>query len=106
MKIRKFDDDFGAILNAAVRYSLGRRTYMPGLVTDWIRDHCGGELNRKTLDVFIQDIEEHGKRGPEAYGDSWDLETWMGFLEWCKREKENQDNEQRWPSKQSEASHG
>lgn len=29
-------DEFGAALVCAVRYCLGRMTYMPGLVTDWI----------------------------------------------------------------------
>ena len=28
-------DNLYAVLICAVRYSLGRRTYMPGLVTDW-----------------------------------------------------------------------
>ena len=31
------DDDFGAVLNCAVRYAIGRQTYMPGLVIDFIR---------------------------------------------------------------------
>ena len=30
------NDNFGAVLNCAVRYSLGRHTYMPGLVMDFI----------------------------------------------------------------------
>lgn len=37
MKITKDDDFGGAVLNCAVRYALGRRTYMPGLVMDEIR---------------------------------------------------------------------
>lgn len=31
------DDDFGAICNCAVRYAVGRRTYMPDLVLDFTR---------------------------------------------------------------------
>ena len=94
MYIQKHDDDFGAILNCAVRYALGRRTYMPLLVTDWIKAHCKGELNKKTLSAMIQDIEDQGKRGPEAYGDSWDLENWMRFLEWCNNEKRRAEREE------------
>ena len=30
------DDFFGTILNCAVRYAIGRQTYMPGLVIDFI----------------------------------------------------------------------
>ena len=37
MKIERKDDFGGAVLNCAVRYALGRRTYMPGLVMDEIR---------------------------------------------------------------------
>lgn len=31
------NEDFGTILICAVRYSLGRQTYMPGLVQGYIR---------------------------------------------------------------------
>ena len=31
------DDDFACILTAAIRYTLGRETYMPMLVTSYIR---------------------------------------------------------------------
>ena len=30
------DDDFGALCNCAVRYCLGRRSYMPKLIVDYI----------------------------------------------------------------------
>jgi len=30
IQIKKGDDFFGAVLNCAVRYCLGRRSYMPG----------------------------------------------------------------------------
>ena len=36
-KIDPTDDDFGAVLNCAIRYSLGRQTYMPHLVMDFAR---------------------------------------------------------------------
>lgn len=50
------DDDFGAVLNCAVRYCLGRRTYMPQLVTGYIVPllPC---LSYRTLAVFLQDID-------------------------------------------------
>ena len=48
------DDDFGAICNCAVRYAVGRRTYMPGLVIDFITSHLS-ELTDKTLWCFQQD---------------------------------------------------
>ncbi len=29
-------EDFGCVLNCAVRYAIGRQTYMPGVVIDFI----------------------------------------------------------------------
>ena len=82
------DEDFGTILVCAVRYALGRRTYMPSLVTEWIMSSCHLALDKKTLGVMLRDVEEQGKRGPEAYGDSWDETTWKRFAEWCRKELE------------------
>lgn len=81
------DEDFGAVLICAVRYALGRRTYMPSLVTEYIMGHCHLTLDSNTLGVMIRDIEEQGKNGPDAYGDTWDEKTWRKFLDWCKKEK-------------------
>lgn len=78
------DYDLQTILICAVRYSLGRATYMPGLVTDWIMGHCGGKLNRKTLSVMARDIEE-AKR-IDCLGMDCDVKTWMRFYEWLKGE--------------------
>ena len=87
MKILVRDEDFGSIVICAVRYALGRRTYMPQVVTEWITGNCKKALSKKTLDALIRDIEEFGKHGPESYGDTWDFEMWMGFLDWCRRER-------------------
>lgn len=37
IKISDQNNDFGAVLICAVRYCIGRQTYMPGLVIDFIR---------------------------------------------------------------------
>jgi len=79
--IRADDDDFGAVLNCAVRYCIGRRTYMPKLVTDWIREHCSGILNRKTVNVMKYDID-HPLAGD--LGDSCDRKVWMDFRAWLE----------------------
>lgn len=52
-KIDLSNDDFGAVLNCAVRYTLGRRTYMPGLVIDYIRPLLPF-LSSKTLWCLIR----------------------------------------------------
>lgn len=56
------DEDFGAVLNCAVRYSLGRETYMPHLVIDFILPLLP-YISNLTLRCLERDIKE-----AEAYG--------------------------------------
>lgn len=72
------DDDFGAVLNCAVRYCLGRRTYMPSLVTEYIRPLIPF-INNKTLIVFQEDIDRQ-RSEPAGYGDPHiDEPVWASF---------------------------
>jgi len=80
------DDHFGCVLNCAVRYSLGRQTYMPSLVTDFIRPLLP-HLSSKTLFVFKRDLEECNNYGSPTI----DEPVWKRFLsdvtaEYKKRE--------------------
>ena len=52
-----FDDDFGCIINSAVRYSLGRYTYMPSTVAEFLLKYLN-YLDNKTISVMICDIDE------------------------------------------------
>ena len=47
-----FDQDFGCIINSALRYAIGRHTYMPGVVRDFIRRYMN-VLDSRTLVVAI-----------------------------------------------------
>jgi hypothetical protein len=72
------NDDFGAILNCAVRYAIGRRTYMPGTVIGYITPLLS-EINDRTLYVLDQDITDARYTG--GYGDpKIDEPEWMRFL--------------------------
>lgn len=71
------NDDFGAVCNCAVRYCLGRRSYMLGLVCGYITPLLP-ELTGKTLDCFERDIAEQKRTGFD-FGDSCDYETWDAF---------------------------
>lgn len=55
------NDDFGAVCNCAVRYCLGRRSYMPSLVCRYIISLLP-ELTDKTLDCFERDIAERKRQ--------------------------------------------
>lgn len=80
------DDFFGAVLNCAVRYCLGRTSYMPVLVIDYITPMLP-RLTKKTLWCFQKDIE-----GCENYGMDMDKEKWMEFLAKVKEAIANAEN--------------
>lgn len=72
------DDDFGAVLNCAIRYCLGRQTYMPGLIMDFIEPYIP-YLSSRTLDVIVQDIDNAAVY-PRGIGDSnIDKPQWVEF---------------------------
>lgn len=70
------NDDFGAVCNCAVRYCLGRRSYMISLVCGYITPLLP-KLTDKTLGCFERDIAERKLTG--FFGDSYDYETWDAF---------------------------
>lgn len=79
------DDDFGAVLNCAVRYAIGRRTYMPGLVIDYITPLLP-YLNNKTLWCFDQDIAD--AKYTKGYGDpAIDEPKWLKFHQAVRAER-------------------
>ena len=71
------NDDFGAVCNCAVRYAVGRRTYMPSLVIDFITPHLG-ELSDKTLWCFQRDLQERA-RITRDFADDWAGDEWKQF---------------------------
>lgn len=50
-------DGFGCIVNSAVRYSLGRDTYMPGIAVQFILEHMN-LLDLRTVTVIYRDIQK------------------------------------------------
>lgn len=84
-------DDFGSVCNCAVRYCLGRRSYMPSLVCGYITPLLP-ELTDKTLDCFERDIAERKRTGFD-FGDSCDYETWDAFYKAICREIEGRKHE-------------
>lgn len=80
------DDEFGAVLNCAVRYAIGRRTYMPGLVIDFITPLLP-RLSSKTLWCLDKDITEARWEG--GYGDpKIDEPGWRRFHEAVRAERQ------------------
>ena len=81
MKVVEIDEDFGVVLNCAIRYCLGRQTYMPSLVTDIIRPLLP-HLDDKTLRVMRTDITVAESFGNETV----DKPVWMRFLDDIEQE--------------------
>lgn len=85
-------DDFGVVCNCAVRYCLGRRSYMPSHVCKYIASLLP-ELTDNTLDCFERDIAERKRTGFD-FGDSCDYETWDAFYKAvCKEIKRRKNYE-------------
>lgn len=84
-------DDFETILICAVRYALGRQSYMPRLVIDYITPLLP-ELSERALAVMERDLSD-----PTCYyGDPIiDKPGWIRFLNEIKNERKKRENETR-----------
>ena len=75
----EIDENFETMLICAERYACGRRTYMPGIVVDYIKPLIP-RLSDKTLIVLRNDIGDASMRG--GLGDpNIDVSLWLGLLE-------------------------
>lgn len=84
------DDDFGAVLNCAVRYALGRKTYMPSLVISFITPMLP-MLSKKTVFCFDQDVTD--AKYTCGYGDACDETDWIRFLAAVHEERKKRGEE-------------
>lgn len=82
------DDDFGTIVNAALRYSINRHTYMPSTVVDFIRRYMS-ILDDRTLHVVCTDIEK-GLRPPVGVDNP---SMWQELLNDCRAVLEQRQQE-------------
>lgn len=66
------DDDFGCMVNCAVRYALGRESYMPGTIINYVKRYLS-IFDLKTIAVMIEDIEKYMKPYDKSipYIDEW-----------------------------------
>ena len=76
------DHDFGCLVTCAIRYCLGRCTYMPKLVCDFVFPLLP-YLDDQTIGCMERDIRE-----APSYGMDCDYATWMQFLKQLRAEME------------------
>lgn len=66
----RIDEDFGCIVNSALRYAINRRTYMPDTVIRFIRRQLN-ILDVRTISVAIRDIEQELEYGDVQNPSAW-----------------------------------
>ena len=64
-------EGFGCIVNSAVRYSLGRDTYMPDVAVQFILDHMN-MLDLRTVTVMYRDIQKALENENLPHRETWD----------------------------------
>ena len=77
--------DISAMLVSAVRYALGRRTYIVEWTCNFIKNNIH-LLTDKDIQIIIQDIERQKEYG---YGNECDKKIWLSLLEFLKNLKES-----------------
>lgn len=81
VKINGKKEDLSGMFVSAVRYALGRQTY----IVNWTCEFIGNNLHlliEKDIKVMIRDIENQAEYG---YGQEYDKEEWMTLLEKLKK---------------------
>lgn len=79
---------YGCIVLCAMRYAIGRRTYMTGLVADYIKENWF-YINRQDRDNMLRDLSEdiaHSEANPDIrwLGDACDVAAWMELQTFMK----------------------
>lgn len=83
-------ENFGLMLNWALRYTLGRETYAPHSVMIYCKPLLP-HLSERTLEIMREDIEEAAKSN--SLGDSRiDAPKWLEFLDTIKTELAGRNN--------------
>lgn len=65
-----FDNDFGCIITCAIRYAIRRQTYMPSVVSDFVRKYIH-VLDSNTIKVAIEDIDQEINMDSVPYPETW-----------------------------------
>lgn len=82
-----YDHDFGCVITAAIRYALGRQTYMPESVVAFVKKHMN-VLDTQTIMVAIEDIDKAFENS-----DVPEKEMWMEFREELQKTLDSMNNQ-------------
>lgn len=90
-KAPETDKYFGTICVCALRYCMGRQTYMPTLVQDFCRRHIA-RFDDNTIRTMIDDIDFAERTGQSMGDDEIDRPDWYRFKKILENEKERRVN--------------
>ena len=79
--------DFELMMISALRYAIGRYTYMPGITIDYIR-YLIPQLSAKTLFVMKRDINEEIERYQRMEHELYMAKEWQKLAEEMRIEYE------------------
>ena len=88
----EIDKDFETILLCAVRYAIGRQTYIPSLVIDYITPLLP-YLSENTLRLIANEITEHDTYEGGLGDEKIDRPYWLNFKRKILAEMERRGNE-------------
>ena len=86
------DAEFGLIVTSAIRYAIGRMSYMPSVVCEFTLRYLP-MLDIKTIHVMIRDITETMERWQGELADS---ELWLHLKAKAEEEKARRQSEGWW----------
>ena len=85
------EKDFGTLCICAIRYCHGRKTYMPKLVQDIVKEYLD-EFDDKDIKVMENDCQF--QRDFDVYGDGIDKENWLEWEKLIKEERKKRLNKE------------
>lgn len=74
------------VLHAAVRYALGRRTYVPAVIAAEVR-RCWPRTTANWRRMVIRDVAEalhDHETGHRSLGDDCDVDVWRMLADWMQ----------------------
>jgi hypothetical protein len=78
MKKFNCDVDGGIIVTCAVRYALGRKSYVPSTIRDWLNDHWN-DLTPNIRQTVLRDIIEYAHENKDNKTETSFIEDWLTF---------------------------
>lgn len=81
----EIDSSFCEMMNYAVRYACGRRTYAASNTANYVYN-IADKIDTQTLSVMLRDIDEQGKN---SLGDEIDERCWIRLRNKIKKTLEN-----------------